>query len=82
MNNFMLMAIDDIGNECIESDLNEEEAKVDMEGELISAMEEIDRLRLNKRKEKQLLVQYEKNGKKPSEYISLLKLELEEGNKI
>ena len=46
----MLMAIDDIGNECIESDLNEEEAMVDMEGELISALEEIDRIRLEKRK--------------------------------
>ena len=27
-------------------------------------------------------MQYEKNGKKPSEYLSLLKLELEEVNKI
>ena len=63
VDNFMLMAIDDIGNECIESDLNEEEAMVDMEGELISALKETDRLILNKRKEKQLLVQYEKNEK-------------------
>ena len=50
---------------------------VDMEGELISALEEIDRLRLKKRKQKQLLMQYEKNGKEPSEYIAMLKLELE-----
>ena len=55
---------------------------VDMEGELISALEEIDTLRLKKRKQKQLLMQYEKNGKKPSEDLSLLKLELEEENKI
>ena len=59
----MLMAIDDIGNECIGSYLSEEEAMVDMEGELTSAQEEIDRLILKKRKQKQLLVQYEKNGK-------------------
>ena len=53
-----------------------------MDGELISALEEIVRLGLTKRKQKQLLMQYEKNGKKPSEYLSLLKLELEEENKI
>ena len=64
------------------SDLNEEEAMVDMEGEIISALEEIDRLRLKKRKEKQLLVQYEKNDKKLNEDIALLKLELEEEKKI
>ena len=52
VNNFMFMSIDDIGNECIESDLNEEESMVDMEGELISALEEIDKLRLKKRKQK------------------------------
>ena len=55
---------------------------VDMEGELISALEEIDRLRLKKRKQKQLFIQYEMNGKEPSEDISLLKLELEEEKKI
>ena len=68
------MAIDDIGNEYTKSDLNEEEAMVDMEGELISALEEIDELRLKKGKRKQLLLQYEKNGKEPSEDIALLKL--------
>ena len=45
---------------------------VDMEGELISALEDIDRLGLNKRKQKILLMQYEKNGKKTSEYLALL----------
>ena len=82
VNNLMLVAIDDIGNDCIESDLNEEESMVDMEGELISALEEIDMLRLKKTKQKQLLVQYDMNGKKPSEDIALLKLELEEAKKI
>ena len=55
---------------------------VDMEGKLISALEEIDRLKLKKRKQKQWLVQYEKNGKEPSEDIALLKLALEEAKKI
>ena len=82
VNNFMLMAIEDVENEYRGRDLNDEESMVDMEGELISALEEIDRLRLKKRKQKQLLMQYEKNGKKPSEDLSLLKLELEEGKKI
>ena len=78
----MLMAIEYFGNEYTWSDLNDEESMVDMEGELISALEEIDRLRLKKRKQKQLLMQYENNGKEPSEDISLLKLELEEVKKI
>ena len=39
---------------------------VDMEGELISALEEIDKLRLRKRKHKQLLLQYQGNGKESS----------------
>ena len=59
----MLMAIEYFGNECTGSDLNDEEAMVDMDGELISALEEIDRLRVKERKQKQLLMQYEKNGK-------------------
>ena len=55
---------------------------VDMEGELISSLEDIDILRLNKGKHKQLLLQYKKNGKEASEDIALLKLELEEAKKI
>jgi hypothetical protein len=55
---------------------------VDLEGELISALEEIDRLRLKKRKQKQLLMQFEKNGKEPSEDFVLLKVELVEAKKI
>ena len=57
------MAIEYVENEYRGSDLNDEEAMVDTKGELINAMEEIDRLKLKKRKQKQLLMQYEKNGK-------------------
>jgi hypothetical protein len=53
-----------------------------MEGELISALEEIGILRLKKRKQKQLLMQFENNGKEPSEDLVLLKVELEEEKKI
>ena len=51
LNNFMLMAIEYFGNEYKGSDLNDEEAMVDMEGELISDLEEIDRIILKKRKQ-------------------------------
>ena len=77
----MIMAIEDLEGEYAESDLNDEEAEVDMEGELISALEEIDRLMLKKRKQKQLLTQYEKNVKEPSADYALIKLELEESKK-
>ena len=59
----MVMSIKYFGNEYTRSDLNDEEAMVDMKGELVSALEGINRLRLKKRKHKQLLMQYEKNGK-------------------
>ena len=62
--------------------MNDEDDVVDMEGELINALEEIDRLRLKKRKQKQLLMQYEKNVKAPSANCILLKIELEEAKKI
>ena len=75
------MAIENFEGEYVESDLNDEEAEVDMEGELISALEEIDRLRLKKRKQKRLLTQYEKNVKEPSADCALIKLELEESKK-
>ena len=58
--------------------MNDEDSIVDMEGELMSVLEEIDRLRIKKRKQKQLLIQYETNRKD----ISLIKLELEEAKKI
>ena len=53
-----------------------------MEGELISAFEEIDKLRCKKRKQKQLLKQFKMNSEKPDEKFSLLKMELKEAKKI
>jgi hypothetical protein len=44
------MAKEDYDNKITGSDANDEEVVVDLEGELISALEEIDRLRLKKRK--------------------------------
>jgi hypothetical protein len=52
INDFMLMAKEDYDNKSTGSDDNEEEVVVDMEGELISALEEIDRLKIKKRKQK------------------------------
>jgi hypothetical protein len=48
----MLMAQDDYDNKIIGSEANEEEVVVDMEGELISALEEIVKLRIKNRKKK------------------------------
>jgi hypothetical protein len=53
-----------------------------MEGELINALEEIDRLRCKKRKQKQWLMQFKMNAEKPDEKFALLKVELEETKKI
>jgi biopolymer transport protein ExbB/TolQ len=78
----MLMAKEDYDNKSIGSDDNDEEAMVDLERELINALEEIDRLRLKKRKKKQLLIQFKKGTKKPDEDVALLKVELEEAKKI
>jgi hypothetical protein len=44
---------------------------VELEGELISALEEIDRLRFKKKKKKQLLIQLEKDSKKLDEEFAL-----------
>jgi hypothetical protein len=82
VNDFMLMAMGDLDDEHTGGEMDDEEAVVDMEGELISALEEIDRLRFKKRKQKQLLMQFKMNGKKPDEDFSLLKVELEEAKKI
>jgi hypothetical protein len=73
---------EDYYNKNIGSDVNDEEVVVDMEGELISALEETDRLRLTKRKQKQLLMQFEKNDKNPNEDFELLKVELENAKKM
>jgi hypothetical protein len=56
VNDFMLMAMGDIDDKLTEGEMDDEEAVVDMEGELISALEEIDRLRCKKRKQKWLLM--------------------------
>jgi hypothetical protein len=56
------MAKEDYDNKII--GIDEEEVVVDMEGELISALEEIDRLRIKNRKQRQLLIQFEKVNKK------------------
>jgi hypothetical protein len=82
LNEFILMAKEDYDNNNTRSDVNEEEVVVDMEGELISALEEIDILRIKNRKQRQLLIQFEKDSKKPDEDLVLLKVELEEAKKI
>jgi hypothetical protein len=82
LNDFMLMAKEDYDNKITGSDANEEEVVVDLEGELISALEELDRLRMKTRKKKQLLIQFKKGSKEPDEDFSLLKVELEEAKKI
>jgi hypothetical protein len=82
LNDFILMAKEEYDNNNTGSDVNDEEVVVDMEGELISALEEIDRLRIKNRKQRQLLIQFKKNGKEPDKYLVLLKVELEEENKI
>jgi hypothetical protein len=51
-NKFMLMAKEDYDNKRTGSDDNDEEVVVDLEGELISALEEIDKLRTKNRKQK------------------------------
>jgi hypothetical protein len=49
---------------------------------LISSLEEISRLIFKKKNKKQLMIQFEKDIKKPDEDFSLLKVELEEAKKI
>jgi hypothetical protein len=82
VNDFILMAMGYIYDKHTRGDMDEEEVVVDMEGELISALEEIDRLSCKKRKQKQWLMQFKMNGKKPDEDFDLRKVELEESKKI
>jgi hypothetical protein len=82
VNDFMLMAKEDYDNKSTGSDDNDEEVVVDLERELINALEEIVRLRLKKRKKKQLLIQFKKGTKKPDGDFALLNMELEEAKKI
>jgi hypothetical protein len=82
VNDFILMAKEDYDNKITGSDVNDEDVVVDLEGELISALEEIARLIFKKKKKKQLLIQFEKDNKKIDEDFALLKVELKEENKI
>ena len=81
LNDFILMAKEDYDNNSTRSDVNEEEVVVDMEGELISALEEINKLRIKNRKKRQLLIQFEKDSKEPDEDLVLLKVELKRQRK-
>ena len=76
------MAKENYDNKNTDSDENDEEVVVDMEWELISALEEIDKLRIKNRKKKQLLIQFQIDSKQPDEDFALLKVELEEAKKI
>jgi hypothetical protein len=82
INDFMLIALEDLNTKDTGSEFTDCESVVDLEGELISAMEEIDRLKEKKRKQKQLLLRYEKTCNEPSEEIVLLKVKLEEAKNI
>jgi hypothetical protein len=52
VNDFMLMAMGDLDDKLTGGEMYDEEIMVDMEGELIISLEEIDRLRCKKRKQK------------------------------
>jgi hypothetical protein len=56
VNDFMLMEKEDYHYKITISDVNDEEGVVDLEGELISPLEEIARLIFKKKKQKQLLI--------------------------
>jgi hypothetical protein len=78
----MLMEKEDYDNKITGSDANEEEVVVELEGELISSLEELEKLIIKMRKQKQLLIQFKKGSKELDEEFSLLKVELEEAKKI
>jgi chromosome condensin MukBEF ATPase and DNA-binding subunit MukB len=78
----MLIDLEDLNTEGTGSEFVDCEVVVDIEGELVSAMEYIDRLREKKRKQKQLLLRYEKTCNESYEEISLLKVKLEEAKRI
>jgi hypothetical protein len=63
----MLIALEDLNIEDTGSEFVDCEAIVDLEGELGSAMEEIDRLGEKKTKQKHLLLKYEKTCNEASE---------------
>jgi hypothetical protein len=67
INDIMRIDLEYLNTEYIGSEFIYCEAVVDIEGELVSAMEEIDKLREKKRKQKQSLLRYEKTCNEPSE---------------
>jgi hypothetical protein len=67
INDIILIDLEDINTEDRGIEFGDYEAVVDLDGELVSSMEEVDRLREKKRKQKQLLLRYEKTCKEPSE---------------
>jgi hypothetical protein len=82
LNNIILIASEDLNTEDTGSEFIYCEAIVYLKGELVSAMEEIDRLGEKKTKQKHLLLKYEKTCNEPYEEISLLKVKLEEAMRI
>ena len=76
---FILMAIEDLEGLLLEDE--EEEGEVDLEEELRSALEEIDRLKLKCRKQKEILLKCVKEEQN-SEVLRQLKVKLEEAKKI
>jgi hypothetical protein len=76
INDIMLIDLEYLNTGDIGSEFTDCEAVVDLEGELVSAMEEIDRLKEKKRKQKQLLLRYEKRCNEPTEEIALLNINL------
>ena len=75
---FLLMAIEELEGLLLE---DEEEGEVDLEGELRSALEEIDRLKLKCRKQNDMLLKYVREEKN-LEVLIQLKVELEEAKKV
>ena len=59
----------------------EEEGEVNLEEELVSALQEIDRIKLKSKKEKEILMKYEKI-EPDSGYLIKLKIELQESRKM
>ena len=74
-----MMAIEELEGILLEDE--EEEGEVDLEGELRSALEEIDRLKLKYKKQKDILLKYVREEQN-SEVLMQLKVELEEAKKI
>ena len=72
------MAIEDLEGLLLEE---EEEGEVDLEGELRSALEEIERLKLKCRKQKEILLKCVKEEQN-SEVLMQLKVRIEEAKKI